>query len=96
MKKTFIGKFSRLIYLLPLIVIAVTLSNTATARETRVLEEKLVTTEAQLQQALLDIDDMDTDYEGVPDTGDSLLVPSAIIGLGIIIAAILLVQKDRL
>jgi hypothetical protein len=68
----------------------------ATARETKVLEEKLVTTEAQLQQALLDIDNLDTDYDVIPETDNGLLMPSAIIGLGIIIAAVLLVQKDRL
>jgi len=31
-----------------------------------------------------------------PETGNNLLLPSAIIGLGIIIAAVLLLQKDRL
>ena len=67
-----------------------------TAREIKVLEHKLMTTETQLQQALLDINDTDTDYEGTPDTGNNLMAPSAIIGLGIIIAAVLLVQKDRL
>ena len=60
------------------------------------LEDKLMTTETQLQQALLDINDTDTDYEGAPDNVNNLMAPSAIIGLGIIIAAVLLVQKDRL
>ena len=66
-----------------------------TAREIKVLEDKLMTTETQLQRALLDINDTDTDYEGAPDTGNNLMAPSAIIGLDIIIAAVLLVQKDQ-
>ncbi len=66
----------------------------STARETKVLEERLMTTDAQLQRALLDIEELDTDVPvDVPDTGNDLLAPSAIIGLGIIIAAVLLLQK---
>jgi hydroxylamine dehydrogenase len=67
------------------------------ARETKVLEAQLMTTETQLQQALLEIEDIasDTPVE-IPDTGTELLMPSAIIGLGIIIAAVLLLQRDKL
>ncbi len=74
------------------------------ARETKVLEEKLTTTEAQLlsseaqmQQLIQDIEDLDTaTHDEGPENGNNQLVPSAIIGLGIIIAAVLLLQKDRL
>ena len=74
------------------------------ARETKVLEEKLTTTEAQLltsesqiEQLIQDIEDLDTAiHVEKPEIGNNQLMPSAIIGLGIIIAAVLLLQKDRL
>jgi hypothetical protein len=67
------------------------------ARETKVLEAQLTTTETQLQQALLDIQEIASETPAeIPDTGNELLMPSAIIGLGIIIAAVLLLQRDKL
>ena len=79
----------------------------ATARETKVLETSLLdteaslmTTEAQLKQAMSDIEVLSQASEGNLDTpsstGNDLLVPSSILAIGIVIAALLVIQKDKL
>jgi hypothetical protein len=79
----------------------------ATARETKVLETSLLdteaslmTTEAQLKQAMSDIEVLSQASEGKVDTpsstGNDLLVPSSILAIGIVIAALLVIQKEKL
>ncbi len=77
----------------------------AGARETKVLEASLmdaeaslISTEALLEQALSDIEGLsqvsDIDVDAPTSTG-SLLLPSAIVAIGIMIAAVLVKQRDK-
>jgi hypothetical protein len=77
----------------------------ATARETKLLEASLMDTEANLMSTEAKLEQAMSDIEGLSQVSDndvdepapmgSLLMPAAILAIGIVIAAVLVIQKDK-